>query len=248
MGFSGSGSNVLKPHTHDGRVVQDGGELDFNNITQANSTAGQIFYSNGTALQQLAYPGSPAGETLTAAALSTAPSWAAGASSGKFELVSDTTLGSDGNDITVTISPAIAQADIAYLHCVASGEADSGDSLALQINSLVNTYEYTQIGTADGTSIDINTKTAHAYYKLLDATGEPFYSTFDISMNTYSDTLNIQSLSSQSSTAANTLLYTVCGSNSTASQTTISTIKFYVGNAAKNLLAGTNLKIYKVLA
>jgi len=79
MGFSGGGTNILKPHSHDGRVVQDGGELDFNNITQANSSAGQIFYSNGTALQQLAYPGVPAGETLTAATLSTAPSWAAAA-------------------------------------------------------------------------------------------------------------------------------------------------------------------------
>ena len=79
MGFSGGGSNILKPHSHDGRVVQDGGELDFNNITQANSSAGQIFYSNGTALQQLAYPGVPAGETLTAVAASTSPSWATAA-------------------------------------------------------------------------------------------------------------------------------------------------------------------------
>jgi len=88
MGFSGGGSNVLLPHTHDGRVAQDGGELDFNNITQANSSAGQIFYSNGTALQQLAYPGVPAGENLTAVALSTAPAWVAGAAAtGTFELV-----------------------------------------------------------------------------------------------------------------------------------------------------------------
>ena len=79
MGFSGGGSNILKAHTHDGRVVQDGGELDFNSITQANSSAGQIFYSNGTALQQLAYPGVPAGETLTAVAASTSPSWATAA-------------------------------------------------------------------------------------------------------------------------------------------------------------------------
>jgi len=34
MGFSGGGSNVLLPHTHDGTVAQDGGPLDFNNITQ----------------------------------------------------------------------------------------------------------------------------------------------------------------------------------------------------------------------
>jgi hypothetical protein len=82
MGFSGGGSNILKAHRHDGTVVQDGGSLDFNNITQSQSSAGDVFYSDGVHLQQLAYPGAPAGETLTAAAASTAPSWAAGGGSG----------------------------------------------------------------------------------------------------------------------------------------------------------------------
>ena len=79
MGFSGGGSNVLLPHTHDGTVSQDGGPLNFNNITQSQSAAGEIFYSDGVHLQQLVYPAVPAGETLQAAALSTAPSWGAAA-------------------------------------------------------------------------------------------------------------------------------------------------------------------------
>tara|TARA_R110000751_G_scaffold211480_1_gene315011 strand:- start:688 stop:1320 length:633 start_codon:yes stop_codon:yes gene_type:complete len=79
MGFSGGGSNILKPHTHNGLTVLDGGSLNFNNITQSQSTAGMVFFSDGTHLQQLAYPGVPAGETLTAAAASTAPSWQAAA-------------------------------------------------------------------------------------------------------------------------------------------------------------------------
>ena len=97
MGFSGGGSNVLLPHTHDGTVSQDGGSLDFNNITQSNSSAGQVFYSDGVHLQQLSYPGVPAGETLTAAALSTAPSWVtpAGAATVWTELA-DVTLGAPG--------------------------------------------------------------------------------------------------------------------------------------------------------
>jgi hypothetical protein len=78
MGFSGGGSNILKSHTHNGLTVQDGGSLNFNDITQSQSSAGMVFFSDGTHLQQLAYPGVPAGETLTAAAASTAPSWAAG--------------------------------------------------------------------------------------------------------------------------------------------------------------------------
>jgi len=82
MPFSGGGSNILKSHTHNGLTVLDGGALDFNNITQSQSTAGMVFFSDGTHLQQLAYPGVPAGESLTAVAASTSPSWVAGASGG----------------------------------------------------------------------------------------------------------------------------------------------------------------------
>ena len=44
MGFSGGGSNVLLPHQHDGTVSQDGGPLNFNNITQSQSAAGEVFF------------------------------------------------------------------------------------------------------------------------------------------------------------------------------------------------------------
>jgi len=119
MGFSGGGSNVLLPHTHDGRVAQDGGELDFNNITQANSSAGQIFYSNGTALQQLAYPGVPAGETLTAAAASTAPAWVAGAGPGAstFALVDTQELTGSAAYIDSTFT-TISGEDVSQLQIV----------------------------------------------------------------------------------------------------------------------------------
>ena len=53
MGFSGGGSNVLSPHTHDGTISQDGGPLNFNNITQSQSASGEIFFSDGAHLQQL---------------------------------------------------------------------------------------------------------------------------------------------------------------------------------------------------
>lgn len=66
MGFSGGGSNVLLPHTHDGTVTQDGGPLNFNNITQSQSASGQIFYSDGVHLQQLS-PGAPNDELRVSA-------------------------------------------------------------------------------------------------------------------------------------------------------------------------------------
>jgi len=87
MGFSGGGSNVLKPHKHSS-AVQDGSPLNMNNVTEATLSAGDVIYSDGSALQRLAYPGAPAGETLTAAAASSSPSWAAGAS-GTWEVLYD---------------------------------------------------------------------------------------------------------------------------------------------------------------
>jgi len=53
MGFSGGGSNVLKPHTHDGTVSQDGGPLNFDNITQGQLNAGDVIYSDGVHIQRL---------------------------------------------------------------------------------------------------------------------------------------------------------------------------------------------------
>ena len=75
MGFSGGGSNVLKSHTHDGTIVQDGGSLNMDNITQANLTAGDVVFSDGSHLQRLAI--GVAGELLEVNGGATAPQWAA---------------------------------------------------------------------------------------------------------------------------------------------------------------------------
>ena len=47
MGFSGGGSNVLKPHTHDGSIAQDGGALDMDGVTQGSLTAGDLVFRMG---------------------------------------------------------------------------------------------------------------------------------------------------------------------------------------------------------
>jgi len=130
MGFSGGGSNILKPHTHNGLTVLDGGALDFNNITQSQSTAGMVFFSDGTHLQQLAYPGVPAGETLTAAAASTSPSWAAGASTSWTE---------EGNDVNTikgaTLDVTVSDADVyQILYNVADGGDVATPALAMRLN------------------------------------------------------------------------------------------------------------------
>ena len=54
MGFSGGGSNILKPHKHNALTLQDGGNLDFTGSeTQSDMTASSMTYSNGTHLQEL---------------------------------------------------------------------------------------------------------------------------------------------------------------------------------------------------
>jgi len=246
MGFSGGGSNILLPHTHDGRISQDGGPLQFNNVTQSQSAAGEVFYSDGTALQQLVYPAVPAGETLTAVAASTAPSWAAGAAGSVFELVSTTELGVDANDITSTFVP-ILQSDISYLHCIVNGNTSAtGSSIALRVNSITtSTYEFSQVGYSGG--ISVNSKTGYPFHQLLDGSGQPFVSTFDVSCNPTTSTINIQGFTSMSDTSLATVFFTTGGSNSTAAQTSLSEIKVFMWNGAHNLLAGTKMDIYKVL-
>jgi len=70
MGFSGGGSNVLKPHKHSS-AVQDGSPLNMNNVTEATLNAGDIVYSDGAALQRLAI-GSTADALVVSAGV---PTW-----------------------------------------------------------------------------------------------------------------------------------------------------------------------------
>lgn len=133
MPFNGGGGGALPPHEHT-NIVNDGGPLDFNNTTVASMNQGDITYSDGVALQQLAYPAVPAGETLTAPALSTVPSWVAPGGGAAYELVGEATLGAPATNLTFTISPAINCADIAFLKIVAIGEWSPSQNVFLQIN------------------------------------------------------------------------------------------------------------------
>ena len=75
MGFSGGGSSQTKPHTHDGLIVNDGGSLNLDNVTQGGLTSGDITYSDGTHLQRLAIGG--VGDSLVVNGAGTFPEWAA---------------------------------------------------------------------------------------------------------------------------------------------------------------------------
>ena len=53
MPFNGGGGGSLPPHEHT-NIANDGGPLDFNNTTIGSMNSGDMTYSDGAALQQLA--------------------------------------------------------------------------------------------------------------------------------------------------------------------------------------------------
>jgi hypothetical protein len=114
MGFSGGGSNITKAHTHSSAIVQDGGALNFSNVTQAGMAAGDLTYSNGTALQVLGL--GSATDTLTVNAGATAPEWvtAAGAG-GNYAFIETITQASDAEKFLATLATDYVYADFDHL-------------------------------------------------------------------------------------------------------------------------------------
>jgi len=100
VGFSGGGSSVLTPHTHDGTVAQDGGSLNLDNITQGNVADGSMTYSNSAHMQELVIGGS--GTALTSNGL--IPVW--GAASGGSCVYQETFEIAGADSATWNITPA----------------------------------------------------------------------------------------------------------------------------------------------
>jgi hypothetical protein len=136
MGFSGGGSNVLLPHTHDGRVSQDGGPLQFNNVTQSQSAAGEVFYSDGTALQQLVL--GAASDELRVNAGATAPEWytpAAGVST--WTSLADVVIAGVAGNLT---SGIFASHNLLYISIFAGLNVAQGQSIILNSDGAAGQY------------------------------------------------------------------------------------------------------------
>ena len=102
MGFSGGGSNVLKPHKHSS-AVQDGSPLNMVNVTEGSLNAGDIVYSDGNALQRLAI-GSPA-QQIKVNAGATAPEYfTAAAASSTWDVLYDSGVLAGAGPLTTTFS------------------------------------------------------------------------------------------------------------------------------------------------
>lgn len=135
MPFSGGGGGQLTNHVHDNTPLQ-GGPLNFNNTTIAGMAAGDITFSDGVALQTLTYPAVPAGETLTAAPASTAPSWVA-AGGGVWEVLADVTLGAPG-----TLSSGIFSAQDKFIKVLFYGASVASTTLGITCNATGGSVEY----------------------------------------------------------------------------------------------------------
>mgnify|MGYP003674558792 CR=1 FL=1 len=135
MGFSGGGSNVLKPHKHSS-AVQDGSPLDMNNVTEATLNAGDIVYSDGAALQRL-----PIGSTTDSLVVSGGvPSWGAATSNPLIKVTktfSDIDLGTTSMDIyTLPVNAALTNVytDITTVFDLSTAVTigDAGDNSGFQ--------------------------------------------------------------------------------------------------------------------
>ena len=135
MPFSGGGGGQLTNHVHDNTPLQ-GGPLSFNGTTIGGMSAGDITFSDGAALQTLSYPGVPAGETLTAVAASTAPSWVA-AGGGVWEVLADVTLGAPG-----TLSSGVFSAQDKFIKVLFYGASVASTTLGVTCNNSAGAVEY----------------------------------------------------------------------------------------------------------
>jgi len=238
MGFSGGGSGVLKPHTHDGTVVQDGGSLNFNNITQSSSLAGEVFYSDGTHLQQLAYPGVPAGEVLTSVAASTEPSWTAlppPAAAGKMVLLEDQQAsGAGATPINWTPGTPLTSADYSYLRFVIKAdETLSGlNHFWGEVNGLSANYGIQGQGQAGGVVTVLNNylgTTAWNFWDPLSQNVSSWFFTMDLALPT---TAGSDNMNMQFQTNSTTGVYVGGGGHVTGTGATFTEIEFNFQGAA----------------
>ena len=143
MGFSGGGSNILKPHTHDSTILQDGGNLDFDNVTQGSLSAGDVVYSDGIHMQKLAI-GTPA-QQLQVNAGATAPTWSSEHEQGKLELLNDSELGADGTSLVYTPASALNMETVyGELYLIVQGWMATATDIGLKINDHT-AYDFNRI-------------------------------------------------------------------------------------------------------
>jgi len=261
MGFSGGGSNVLKPHTHDGTVSQDGGPLNFDNITQGqlnagdviysdgvhiqrlNLSAGDVLYGTGSALQRLAI--GAASDQLQVNAGATAPEWVtpSGPAAADLELVgSEVVSGGAVSDVTLTISPAVSCADISTFFIVFTGQVSSASNIGLRMNG-ISTSTYNSKGWYNFATCDwdcsnyVNTDSYRCGRSEIGTT-------FRINVWVYANN-STQKMIFTSASAGDLGAENLGGWNSTTGITSFNEVKIIDNSGTNRFQNGTRLDVYR---
>jgi|28_taG_2_1085356.scaffolds.fasta_scaffold01449_3 hypothetical protein len=241
MGFSGGGSNVLKPHTHDGNIAQDGGALDMDGVTQGSLTAGDLIYSDGSNLQRLAIGGS--GQSLTSSG--SAPQWSA-ASGAAMELIETRVIsGSTSLSETFTFSPALQPGvtGLSEIYWIITGAASNSD-LRMFVNGITtSTYDRQELRQVGATISGVSNSGAPEW-ALMDAGiyADYFTSQGSIWLAENNTTYKIMGTSIQT---GNDGKYLVNFEQSTAGQTNISELKWDAGGGSNAFQIGTRFSLYR---
>jgi len=164
MGFSGGGSNILKPHTHDSNILQDGGNLDMTGVTQGNLSAGSVTYSDGNNLQELAI-GTPA-QILTVNAGATAPEYTSLSGVETYQALDHHIA--TGTESTYTYTPGTPlniQTTYSKIIVFFSGVNTASLAMQVKINGLTN-YAYSKL-LADTSTVSTALHTAQTTFEVI---------------------------------------------------------------------------------
>ena len=247
MGFSGGGANILKPHTHNSLTLQDGGKLDFKNITQSSMSASSMTYSDGTHLQELAI--GSAGDTL--AVTGGVPTWTAHGDYPVVELLSSYTAAVATSSESMVISPAIDistnYAEIIVICNFYTAPTGGWGDIYLNPNgfggTFTNPYGYS-ITTAPAITAQVIAATnRHALGNpVMTTTNSNFHSETHISLAKTATTTNTVSMVTDSISDQNISEHW----ENTVDLTTTSLSSVLISASLANWAVGSNISIYGV--
>ena len=215
MPFNGGGGGSLPPHKHT-NIANDGSPLDFGNVTVASMNAGDLTYSDGAALQQLAIA-APNDQLRVSAG--NIPEWFTPAAAGSnYEF-----LGSDTGVATTSLSlnfSAVEPPD--YCIAIFSGSCTAGQGNDWRINNLVLNYDYQGSYFSGGAQTFLNTTGSDKIYGALSSiAGVGFLVNMKVFTNPVTDNIYYQTESYSDANGFSS----VAGRNSTAGQTGITDIE-----------------------
>ena len=164
MGFSGGGSNILKPHTHSAAILQDGGNLDMQGVTQGNLSAGSVTFSDGNSLQELAI--SSPGNVLVVNGAGTAPEYTSLSGVETYQALDHHIA--TGTESTYTYTPGTPlniQTTYSKIIVFFSGVNTASLAMQVKINGLT-TYNYSKL-LADTSTVSTALHTAESTFEVI---------------------------------------------------------------------------------